>query len=96
MLAVMTKQPAFNLSKMEADMMASAIADLSVHYDITPNTKVMSIASLAAVCGMIYLPRVAAIRAARREVAPQAEGIMPATPEEAIVRPTGMYDFGPQ
>ncbi len=92
MLATMTGQPVFQLSDIEAKMLASNIANVSQHYNITASSKSMAIVGLIAVCGMIYLPRVASVKRAARPVPTQAA--MPSMPDQAMETPVhGRYDF---
>lgn len=92
MLATMTGQPVFQLSDIESKMLASNIANVSQHFNITASSKSMAIVGLIAVCGMIYLPRVAAVKRAVRPAPPQS--VMPSMPEQVMESPVnGRYDF---
>lgn len=90
MLAVLTKQPVFAISEVEAQMLAASLADVSKHYDISANSKTMSLVSLVAVAGMIYVPRVVAL-APKPKV---RSAVAPAMPENIVPTPQkGSYDF---
>lgn len=92
MLATMTGQPAFQLSELECQLMAGSIADVSQHYEFSANSKTMSIVGLVAVCGMIYLPRIQAVRQSRPK--PVDVAAMPAMPDAITPMPKdGRYNF---
>lgn len=91
MLATLTGQPVFQISEIEAKMLAGNIANVAQHFDITATSKSMAIVGLVAVAGMIYIPRVASIRRKPRS-APAP--VMPAMPDQVVEPPVqGRYDF---
>ena len=67
LLATITKQPVFVINDTEAAMLAASISEVSVYYDLNLGTgKYMALINLAAVAGMVYVPRVVAISKANR------------------------------
>lgn len=94
MLAMITRSPVFSISPEEATMMAGAIVEVSKHYEIAPSGKTMALVNLAAVCGMIYLPRVLQSKAAKAEARRAAQAARPATVEDVIHQAAnGHYDL---
>jgi len=66
-LAKLTGQPIFEISEFEAQMLASSIANVSEHYDLTASSKTMAIVGLCGAIGIVYVPRVVAVRQANRK-----------------------------
>lgn len=62
MFATLSGQPLFIVNENEAVMMAQAIVEVASHYDVEFNSPAMSWAKLIAVLGMIYGPKIMAIR----------------------------------
>lgn len=92
MLATLTGQPVFEISEIEAKMLAGNIANVAQHFDITATSKSMAIVGLVAVAGMIYIPRVAAIRRGRPKSVQSP--VMPSMPDQVVEPPVqGRYDF---
>ena len=74
LLATITKQPVFVLTNEEAKNMAIALSEVSKHYNINVMSGPRaSLVSLAAVCGMIYIPKVVLIRNQRKAQKASAE-----------------------
>lgn len=90
-LAMMTQQPVFEIQSAEAKQLANAICDVASYYEIDLSGPYAAWINLAAVCGVIYLPRVLHVRseASRARQRP----ITPATPEDATIVPRGGIDF---
>ncbi len=83
MLATLTKQPIFVIKSEEAMLMAEAIADLSKHYDLNiMSGPKATIINMVAVCGMIYVPRIMAINAMKRQARTPTQ---PNTPESVVM-----------
>lgn len=102
MLAIFTKQPVFNLSDGEAMLMATSIAEVSQYYDLNIMTGPRAaLFNLAAVCGMIYVPKIMAISAERKaaraappvDMHPVEGDIIRAMADPEQPKPKGMYDL---
>lgn len=82
MLAMMTRQPILQISPEESLALASAIVDLSKHYNLAVlSGPYAAWINLAAVAGMVYIPKVLVIKA---QSVPRETAVMPATVEEAM------------
>lgn len=93
MLAMLTQQPIFQLSDNEAEMMAGALANVSRHYNVTLDGPRAAVFQLIAVGGMIYLPRILAVRNQNLARQPQRPSA-PQTPQESASVPhDGTIDF---
>ena len=66
-LAKLTGQPIFEISEFEAQMLATSIANVSEHYDLTASSKTMAIVGLIGACGIVYVPRVVEVRRQNRK-----------------------------
>lgn len=100
----MMKNPAWEIADVEAKELASAIGKVQEQYPFTLDPKAQAWANLAMVAGVVYAPRVMAMRKSRGENAkaqttPQqntdAKTQAPQKPQEkkqtGIVTPSQMY-----
>lgn len=79
MLAAMLSAPEMALDKDESKMLASAISNVSRHYDVEATQKQMDWANLATVCGMVYGTRIFAMRNRARQEATTRQPEQPTT-----------------
>lgn len=68
-LASFTKTPELALDKEEAKQVATAVANVSRHYDVQASEKAMDWTNLFMALGMVYGTRLYAIRAKRSQIA---------------------------
>lgn len=84
-VAVVTREPAFDIGMDRALTMASAIGDVSKYYPIKTNGPTMSLVKLAVAVGMVNIPILLTIGAKRRnERAARQPAATPSTPEEIV------------
>lgn len=65
MAAGFTGAAELNIDTDEAGTISKAIADVASHYSVTADPKTMAWVNLAAACGMVYGPRIGAIKLRR-------------------------------
>jgi hypothetical protein len=63
MLAIMTGLTEMQVTEAEATMLAGALADCAREFDMAPNGKAVAVVQLLGVSAIIYLPRVALLKA---------------------------------
>lgn len=94
MLAMLTGQPIFQLKPAECGTLAAAVANVGKHYNVSFDGPRAAIIQLVAVGGMIYLPRIVAIRQANQASRPPSEAPSAPSPEEnAPIPKDGVIDF---
>lgn len=80
--AVALKQPGIALNEVEAKRLAQAVQNVQAQYPFVIDAKTQAWINLAAIGGMIYVPRVIAVaNAAKKPKAAKAQP-EPATPEQ--------------
>lgn len=72
MLAALSKTPEIALSKEESNLLATAVVDVSKHYEFMSKVSAEAIAwtNLVQVAALIYGPRIVAFRASRKKATP--------------------------
>lgn len=97
MLAMLTKNPALEISDKESDTLARSLKNVMDQYQLKPNPRTMAWVQLAATSAAIYGPRIAVIAASRKFSRPTAAAAatVAATPPNAAAAsaPLGTIDF---
>lgn len=83
MLAALTQEPAFKYGEAQAEVIGTALSDVSRHYNMNIDGPVLSLFKLGAAVAFVNVPILGMINARRRE-ARAARAAQPATPEDVV------------